>query len=236
MQTITTSLIAFTAAAILLAVTPGLDTALVLRTGTSEGSRQASLTALGIVCGCFAWAIIAAAGLGVVLTASQLAYSVLRWVGASYLIYLGIQLMLHPRSSLPGEIQQQRGQGAFTRGVLTNLLNPKVGIFYVSFLPQFVPRGVAVAPYTLLLGSIHSLLSLIWFLCLVAAMRPLLRWLRRPSVIRALDRFTGSGELALTAGTLQTQCRRFDTTESTPNRPPYRGSCRPSIARSSRCD
>ena len=193
MQNITTSLIAYSAAATLLAVTPGLDTVLVLRAGASEGSKHALLAALGIVCGCFAWAIAVAGGLGVVLVASQLAYSVLRWVGAGYLIYLGIQLLRHPRSSFLGEIQQQqRGQGAFARGALTNLLNPKVGIFYVSFLPQFVPRDVAVAPYTLLLGGIHGLVSLIWFLCLIAAMRPLLRWLRRPSVIRALDRATGA--------------------------------------------
>jgi hypothetical protein len=81
MQNITASLIAYIAAATLLAVTPGLDTALVLRAGASEGSKHALLAALGIVCGCFAWAIAVAGGLGVVLVASQFAYSALRWVG-----------------------------------------------------------------------------------------------------------------------------------------------------------
>src|SRR5262249_37715155 len=88
-------------------------------------------------------------------------------------------------------VPQNQGRGAFARGALTNLLNPKVGIFYVSFLPQFIPAGVSVAPFTLLLGAIHAVLGLIWFLTLIAATRPLTQWLRRPAVVRRLDRMTG---------------------------------------------
>jgi RhtB (resistance to homoserine/threonine) family protein len=193
MQNIAGSLIAYVAAASLLAMTPGLDTALVLRTGATEGSKRALSAALGIVCGCFVWAAIVAAGLGVLLAASEIAYAALRWVGALYLLYLGYQLLRHPRSGFLSETSSpQKGQGSFARGALTNLLNPKVGIFYVSFLPQFVPPGVTVPTYTLLLGAIHGLLSLAWFLCLIAAMRPLTRWLRQPRVVKALDRLTGA--------------------------------------------
>jgi threonine/homoserine/homoserine lactone efflux protein len=96
---------------------------------------------------------------------------------------------------------------AFTTGLLTNLLNPKVGVFYVSFLPQFVPPGVSVAPYILLLGAIHAVLGLIWFSCLIIATRPLARVLGRPSVVQTCDRLTGGMFVAFGVG-LALQSRR----------------------------
>jgi len=98
-------------------------------------------------------------------------------------------------------------QWAFSTGVLTNLLNPKVGVFYVSFLPQFVPHGVAVAPYILLLGAIHALLGLIWFACLIAATRPIARFLKRPLFVQTCDRLTGGMFIAFGVG-LALQSRR----------------------------
>jgi threonine/homoserine/homoserine lactone efflux protein len=184
------SLFAFTAAAALLTVTPGLDTALVLRTAASEGPRRALASGLGIVTGCFVWAAIVAGGLSALLVASAFAYNILRWIGAAYLLYVGFRLLRQPRESLADEAAPP-SRGAYPRGALTNLLNPKVGIFYVSFLPQFIPAGVSVAPFTLLLGAIHGLLGLIWFAVLIVATRPLMQWLRRPSVVRWLDRATG---------------------------------------------
>jgi len=186
-------LITYGAAAALLTITPGLDTALVLRTVASDGARRALWAGLGIVAGCFVWASIVAAGLGVLLVASEFAYNTLRWLGAGYLLYVGFRMLVRPRESFTDDgTPRSPGSGAFARGALTNLLNPKVGIFYVSFLPQFVPAGVPVAPFTVLLGAIHGLLGLIWFTVLIAATRPLTRWLRRPSIVRRLDRATGA--------------------------------------------
>ena len=91
------SLIAFTLAAALLTVTPGLDTALVLRTAAAEGPRRAFFAGLGICLGCLVWGLIVALGLGILLETSVLAYTILRWVGAAYLLYLGIQLILSRR-------------------------------------------------------------------------------------------------------------------------------------------
>jgi threonine/homoserine/homoserine lactone efflux protein len=206
MQSVAASLIAFTATAGVLTMTPGLDTALVLRTAANEGPRRAALAGLGIATGCFIWAAIVAAGLGVLLEASRLCYAILRWIGAAYLMWIGYRLLRHPRSSafVPGAANEGGGRGAsrvaFVRGALTNLLNPKVGIFYVSFLPQFVPNDVPVPPYTLLLGGIHALLGVIWFVCLIVATRPLSLFLRRASVVRALDRVTGGIFMAFGAG------------------------------------
>jgi threonine/homoserine/homoserine lactone efflux protein len=192
MNTAGVALIAYTAAATLLTITPGLDTALVLRTAATEGARRALWSGLGIITGCLMWATLVAAGLGVLLIASQPAYTVLRWVGAAYLLFVGFRLLRKPRTQFTDEPTLNRRTGsAFTRGALTNLLNPKVGIFYVSFLPQFIPNNVPVAAFTVLLGAIHALLGLIWFICLIAATRPLVGWLRRPAVVKMLDRITG---------------------------------------------
>jgi threonine/homoserine/homoserine lactone efflux protein len=200
MPYVTASLLTFTAAAALLAIAPGLDTALVLRTAATEGPRGASLAALGIVSGCLVWAASVAAGLGVLLLASGYAYTVLRWAGAGYLLYLGVGMLCQPRSSFLGATRSGAGdRGAFARGALTNLLNPKVGVFYISLLPQFIPSGVPVAPFAMLLGAIHATLSLLWFICLISATRPLARWLRRPMVVRMLDRAAGTVFIAFAA-------------------------------------
>lgn len=197
------SLIAFTIAAALLTVTPGLDTALVLRTAAVESRRSALLAGLGICLGCLAWGAVVAMGLGMLLAASELAYTALRYAGAAYLLYLGLTLILSNRDDFGDTLgAPPRGSGGllwFRRGLLTNLLNPKVGIFYVSFLPQFIPASAGVALWTLLLAAIHALLGLVWFLALILATRPIAAALRRPRIIRALDRATGTVFLAFAA-------------------------------------
>lgn len=185
------SLVAFTLAAALLTVTPGLDTALVLRTAAAEGARRAFAAALGICLGCLAWGALVAVGLGMLLEASELAYLALKWIGAAYLLYLGMRMILVARDDAAPQGAPPPRANWFLRGLLTNLLNPKVGAFYVSFLPQFVPAGANVPATTLLLAGIHAGLGLIWFLLLIGATRPLARVLRDPALVRALDRLTG---------------------------------------------
>lgn len=186
-------LIAFTLAASLLTITPGLDTALVLRTLAAQGAGQAFKAALGVACGCLGWGIIVAAGLGALLAASHLAYEALRWIGAFYLFYLGGRLILSPRRrgmAMPGEALPSRTR-AWMRGFLTNILNPKVGIFNVSFLPQFIPGQTDVPVMVIVLACIHVTLGLAWFGLLIAAARSLLPLLQRPPVVAAMDRLTG---------------------------------------------
>ncbi|MGA0602522.1 LysE family translocator [Caulobacter sp. KR2-114] len=193
---------AFSVAAALLTITPGLDTAMVLRTAAVEGPRRAALAAVGVALGCLVWGLAVALGLGVLLTASKTAYTVLKWAGAAYLAWLGIGMLLKPRQSFDFEAAQSPGSACdswFVRGLMTNLLNPKVGVFYVSFLPQFVPPGVQAAPFIVLLASIHVGLGLAWFAGLITATRPLRRWLSRGPVVRWLDRVTGGVFLAFGA-------------------------------------
>jgi len=208
MPHILASLTAFIASATLLTIAPGLDTALVLRTAAAAGSRPAALTGLGIAAGCFAWAMLVALGLGALLATSELAYTVMRWAGAAYLVWIGIKMLSQPRREFPSGMRELDRKGrAFSIGLLTNLLNPKVGVFYVSFLPQFVPQGVPVGPYILLLGAIHAGLGLLWFAGLIAATRPIARFLKKPGVVQGCDRLTGGLFVAFGVG-LALQSRR----------------------------
>jgi threonine/homoserine/homoserine lactone efflux protein len=194
-MTVGQALLSFTLAAGLLTITPGLDTALVLRTAAVEGRKQAFLAGVGICFGCLLWGAAASFGLGALLAISGLAYNVLRIVGAIYLSYLGIKLFIRAfaRSSSHNTaerlLQKQEGDGSLwlRRGLLTNLLNPKIGVFYLSFLPQFVPPGVQVWSFSILLASIHAAEGLLWFLLLTNATNFFSSWLKQRRVVMAFD-------------------------------------------------
>lgn len=184
---------AFLVAITILTITPGVDTAMVLRTAAADGARSAVFTGAGILLGCLIWGAAVSLGFGVLLQVSETAYTIVKWAGAAYLIWLGAQLVLKPRTalSLANGAPPPRGLVAFRRGVLTNLLNPKIGVFYVSFLPQFVPSGASVPVFTFGLVGVHVALTIVWFAGLILATAPLGRLLRRPRVIQGLDRMTG---------------------------------------------
>jgi threonine/homoserine/homoserine lactone efflux protein len=195
------ALLSFTVAAGLLTVTPGLDTALVLRTAAVEGRKQALLAGVGICFGCLLWGAAASFGLGALVAVSSLAYNMLRIVGAIYLSYLGTKLFIRAfaRSSShntaePVLQKHKGGDGSLwlRRGLLTNLLNPKVGVFYLSFLPQFIPAGVQVWSFSILLALIHATEGFLWFLLLTNATEFLSGWLKQRRVVIALDSAMGA--------------------------------------------
>jgi threonine/homoserine/homoserine lactone efflux protein len=192
-----TALVTFAGAAGLLTIAPGLDTLLVLRTATVEGPRRAMFAGLGICTGCLAWGILVSAGLGAVFAVSNLAYQLVKILGGIYLFYLGIRLLLQrEKSALPdstGATPSSRSSLRwFVRGLLTNLLNPKVGVFYVTFLPQFIPGHVNVIGFSVLLALIHDVEGVLWFAALIFVTRPLVRFLRHPRTSTVLNRITGS--------------------------------------------
>ncbi len=193
-MTVVEALAAFSLAAGLLTLTPGLDTALVLRTAASEVPKRAALAAAGVCLGTLGWGAIVALGLGALLVASRLAYEVLKWAGAAYLVWLGLQLILKPPTAFDlgaAGAGPRSDLGWLWKGALNNLLNPKAGVFYVSFLPQFIPQGVPAGPFAFLLAAIHSVFGVIFFAALIGATRPVARVLQRASVVRWLDRITG---------------------------------------------
>ena len=186
------NLIAFTFAALILTITPGLDTALILRTATVEGKQQALRAALGINAGCLLWGAAVAFGLGALIAVSELAFNILKYCGAAYLCWLGLNMLLRPRTHMASlENESSKQTNWFIKGMLGNLLNPKIGVFYVSFLPQFIPQGEPLVVWTFGLVSIHVVLGLIWSLALIGATQPLAGVLKRPAVITWMDRTTG---------------------------------------------
>jgi threonine/homoserine/homoserine lactone efflux protein len=194
--TIWAALVAFAGAAGLLTIVPGLDTLLVLRTAAVEGPRRAMFAGLGICTGCLAWGILVSAGLGAVFAVSNLAYQIVRIAGAIYLFYLGIRLLLQREKptlldSTEGIPSSRGGLRWFIRGLLTNLLNPKVGVFYVTFLPQFIPSHVNVIGFSVVLALIHDVEGILWFAALISVTQPLARWLRHPRTSTVLNRITG---------------------------------------------
>ncbi|WP_371097264.1 LysE family translocator [Streptomyces sanglieri] len=184
----------------LLTLTPGLDTALILRTSALGRRRRAWGVVLGIQSGTLLWGVLTSLGVTALFTASHLAYVTLRWVGAAYLIWMGVRMLRDTFRGLPAEGADDPAlpagtdsfAGGWRQGVLTNLLNPKMGAFYVAVLPQFIPAGTSHFTMGLLLTSVHILMGLVWSAVLVGFARVLHGWLRRPQARRVLDRITGT--------------------------------------------
>ncbi|MFC9756464.1 LysE family translocator [Streptomyces sp. NPDC056921] len=184
----------------LLTLTPGLDTALILRTSALGRRRRAWGVVLGIQSGTLLWGALTSLGVTALFTASHLAYVTLRWVGAAYLVWMGLRMLRDTFRGLPAggtdESELLAGTDSFAggwrQGILTNLLNPKMGAFYVAVLPQFMPAGTSHFTMGLLLTSVHILMGLVWSAVLVGFARVLNGWLRRPQARRVLDRITGT--------------------------------------------
>jgi threonine/homoserine/homoserine lactone efflux protein len=195
--TLATAVLGFAVVAAALTVTPGLDTALVLRAALTGRRRDAMATAAGIVAGLFVWAAAAAVGISALLTASTVAFDVLRYAGAGYLLWVGGRLLWQAlRTRSVPEVAADGPPPSVWRaarlGLLTNLLNPKVGVFYVALLPQFVPAGSDPLVVGLLLAAVHGLLSVAWFTGLTLLSGVLAPMLRRPSAVRVVDGLTAA--------------------------------------------
>jgi threonine/homoserine/homoserine lactone efflux protein len=185
----------FALAATLIVLLPGPDTLVVVRS-IVRGGRAAGLAAsLGVLSGLAVWAGAAALGLAAVLRASEVAYNALRIVGACYLVWLGVQsLRSMRRGEQPGETAGRRGLvgTGYSAGLVTDLLNPKVGVFFVTFLPGFVPHGYPVGLTSLLFGAVFVLITLAYLLALVTLAGRVARWMALPRVRRRMEAVTGA--------------------------------------------
>jgi threonine/homoserine/homoserine lactone efflux protein len=193
--TLTEALLGFALVAALLTITPGLDTALVLRSALTEGRRSAIVTALGINSGALVWGAAAGVGASALLLASEWAFTALKIVGAVYLVYLGIRMIVASfRRPHLAEVEARPARSlwaAYGRGALTNLLNPKVGVFYIALIPQFIPEGVDPLGMGLLLALVHAVESAFWFAAIILAAQGARRWLSSTRVTAWIDRITG---------------------------------------------
>ena len=183
---------------------PGPDFAVVLRSAT-QGWRVGMAAAFGALTGLCVHVTIAAVGLSVLLARSPEALTTIRWAGAAYLVWLGINLI---RSSFhqdggAGHASDDSTSRAFTQAMLTNLLNPKAILFFASVIPQFVVSDGSTTLQVLALGAVDVLAGLVFYALWVSGAAALSAWFARPDVRRRWDRATG-GVLAGLGGTLAT--------------------------------
>jgi len=200
--------LAFAAMALVLTVTPGNDTILVLRNAIRGGRREGMVTALGICTGLFVHALLSALGLSLILMHSAELYHAVKWAGAAYIVWLGIQA-LRDAFRGAGKIQAAGGEtksGAdrsvrrrLFEGFLCNVLNPKVVIFYLAFLPQFIGPGDPVVAKSVLLAGLHWLISLAWLVFISWGVELARAQLARPAVRRGLDAVCGVALVGLGA-------------------------------------
>jgi threonine/homoserine/homoserine lactone efflux protein len=194
------ALSAFTLVALVAVLTPGLDTMTVLRNVVTSGRRGGLAAGLGVSAGCLAWGVASIAGLTALLTASRIAYTVVHVAGAAYLLWLGGSALWrsirHPEQagseSAPVSLGSGSAVAAFRRGLVTNLLNPKVGVFYLSLLPQFLPTGPGSAGWGVLLVAIHIGLGQLWLTLIVMFAAKAHTLLARVRARRWLDRITAT--------------------------------------------
>jgi RhtB (resistance to homoserine/threonine) family protein len=192
--------VAFAVIAAVIVVVPGPDMALVLRNGVAYGRHAAVATALGISAGLLVWALAAALGIAALLHASSTAFTILKLVGAAYLVWLGLRALREAwrgSGDAASQARSRRRGSPFRDGLLTNLFNPKVALVYTTLIPQFVDRGGSEVPQTFLLAGVFIAMGLIWltgYALLVAKIGSLLR---RPAVRRAVNAVAGAVLTAL---------------------------------------
>jgi threonine/homoserine/homoserine lactone efflux protein len=200
----TAALPAFALASTLLILAPGPDSLLVLRNTLRHGRRAGWVTASGTMSGLLAWAVAAAFGLSALLQVSDVGYSAVRLAGACYLLWLGVSSLwpFRGRPATPATAAGPAGAAgpapgkagwrrAYLNGLLSNLLNPKIGVFFIAFLPGFIPAGAPGPLFPLALGLWFIAETGIWLATLAWMAARGAGWLRRSTVQRWLERITG---------------------------------------------
>jgi threonine/homoserine/homoserine lactone efflux protein len=203
-----TALLTFLGATILVSLAPGPSTAIILRQSIRSGRRAGVAAMLGNETGVLAWGMAAAFGLSALLLASRLAYDTMRVAGAAVLVTVGLRMLWRTivSNGRAGGAQNKHGERskeeevtvpgdtsgrAFRLGLLTNLANPKAGVFAVSFLPQFVPHGAPVFPMLILFSVLWVMIDAVWYLTLIWLAGRAHRVLRRPVVQRRMEQASG---------------------------------------------
>jgi threonine/homoserine/homoserine lactone efflux protein len=193
----TAAVLTFVLASALIVVLPGPDTLIVMRGILLRGRRGALRTVAGVLTGLVVWVTAAVIGLSALLRASHAGYTALRLAGAAYLVTLGVRAL---RSRYRPDVPSVEAGGPARGGVLgtgyfagltTDLLNPKVGVFFVTFLPGFVPAGAPVGPTSALFGAIFLAETLLYFGLLLRLVDRIASLMRSPTARRRLDRMTG---------------------------------------------
>jgi threonine/homoserine/homoserine lactone efflux protein len=189
-------IMAFVGLSLLLARTPGPDTFLVLRFSLRD-AKSGIAAAAGSALGSLLWAFAVAVGLASLLEQSATAYRIVKIAGGLYLIYLGLRVLLRRRQEATSNFTQstigkQAPAAAFGSGLMSCALNPKVGLFFLAIVPQFVPPHASLFATVLTLGVIDTAVAFAWLLVVASLAARAVTWLRRPRVTTLLNRISAA--------------------------------------------
>jgi threonine/homoserine/homoserine lactone efflux protein len=185
---------------LLAAMTPGPDFLIVLRSVMTGGRRAGMAAALGIATGLLCWGAVTSLGIAGLLAASAVAFTVVKLVGAAYLVFLGVQALLAARRGYPKELdtgkEKATARGAFAAGLVTNLFNPKVAVFFLALWPQLLPDHASFVQMATM-AAVAAAAPLTWFLVLANIVMALRRFLVAARVRRTLDAVMGGVLVAI---------------------------------------
>src|SRR4051794_33190450 len=188
------TLVSFAGIAVLVSLTPGPATALVVRSAALHGRREALLVTLGNSTGIFMWAIASVLGISALVAASEMAFWVLKIVGAAVLIVLGLQALRGRKLDEPAE---RTARTAYRSGLMTSFANPKLAVFFIALFPQFVPSGASVLPTTLAMAVLLIAVDLVYFSLLALVVARAHHAVVSSRLARRVERLTGAVMIGL---------------------------------------
>lgn len=189
------NIVLFLIACILLIILPGPDTAIITKNTLTGGRHGGFQTMLGSCVGLSIHTIAAVAGLSAIIVQSAVAFSVLKYVGAAYLCYLGVRTLMNMRAN-KGQVAEEvlvevKGSSYFKQGFITNITNPKVAVFFLTFLPQFLAPGSEPFWSFLVMGLLYTVLTFIWFVLYVYLLDRIRSFMKRPATQAVIECLTG---------------------------------------------
>ena len=200
--------VAFSILATILVLIPGLDFTLVVKYATTKSKKSAVAVMLGITSGLFVWGAFASLGVSAILQTSEFAFNALKIAGVVYMLWMGVGFIWNSFKNAPHtetELSIKSDRRVFTRGLLSNLLNPKAGVFYISVLPQFIPRASNHLLAGLILTSIHAVITVVYFGLLIYLIDFFKTFFAKPAVVKRLERFSGIAVIGFGAKLLLSQ-------------------------------
>ncbi|CAJ1316103.1 LysE family translocator [Paenibacillus nuruki] len=197
----------FILSSILLNITPGSDTIYILSRSIFQGKKAGIMSVYGIVSGSLVHTLLAGLGLSLILMQSALAFNIVKWIGAAYLIWLGVRSIMARHEDNPSmqAVESQSNRKVYLQGMMTNVLNPKVALFYLAFIPQFVsPEQTYGAVPFILLGLTFSTTGILWCMLLVLFSSKMAQRLQSSRISTYMNKITGSIFILLGLNLLRT--------------------------------
>lgn len=197
----------FVLSSILLNITPGSDTIYILSRSIFQGKKAGIMSVYGIVSGSLVHTLLAGLGLSLILMQSALAFNIVKWIGAAYLIWLGIRSIMARQENNPSmqAVESQSNRKVYLQGMMTNVLNPKVALFYLAFIPQFVsPEQTYGAIPFILLGLTFSTTGILWCMLLVLFSSKMAQRLQSSRISTYMNKITGGIFILLGLNLLRT--------------------------------